>query len=168
MKVHIRWMIRRDMPSVLGIEQQCFEAPWREEEFIRCLRQRNCIGMVVEDQSKPPFVDELGDVPTKAYPIVGFIIYELLKHKLHILNLAVHVAARRQQVGSRIMEKMRGKLSSQRRTRLVVEVRETNTKAQVFFAKTGFRCTQVLHDFYDDSDEDAYLFEYLCPECVEA
>ena len=44
--VHIRWMIRRDMPAVLEIEGASFEFPWSEEEFIRCLRQRNCIGMV--------------------------------------------------------------------------------------------------------------------------
>ena len=27
-KVHIRWMIRRDMPEILNIEQHCFEFPW--------------------------------------------------------------------------------------------------------------------------------------------
>ena len=46
--VHIRWMIRRDMPEVLQIERTSFEYPWSEEDFIRCLRQRNCIGMVAE------------------------------------------------------------------------------------------------------------------------
>ena len=45
---HIRWMIRRDMPDVLGIESNCFEFSWTEDDFIRCLRQRNCIGMVAE------------------------------------------------------------------------------------------------------------------------
>lgn len=44
--VHIRWMIRRDMQEVLEIEKSGFEFPWSEEDFIRCLRQRNCIGMV--------------------------------------------------------------------------------------------------------------------------
>ncbi|MEM1305855.1 MAG: ribosomal-protein-alanine N-acetyltransferase RimI, partial [Planctomycetota bacterium] len=48
LRVHIRWMIRRDMQEVLGIEQESFEFPWLEEDFIRCLRQRNCIGMVAE------------------------------------------------------------------------------------------------------------------------
>ena len=46
-EVHIRWMIRRDMPGVLEIEKLSFEYPWTEEDFIRCLRRRNCIGMVV-------------------------------------------------------------------------------------------------------------------------
>src|SRR5437867_2420708 len=72
-RVHIRWMIRRDMPEVLHAEQQSFEFAWTEEDFLRCLRQRNCIGMVAEQSEK----------------VVGFMIYELQKAKLHILNFAV-------------------------------------------------------------------------------
>ena len=48
----IRWMIRRDMPEVLDIEQQSFEFAWTEEDFLCCLRQRNCIGMVAERQER--------------------------------------------------------------------------------------------------------------------
>ena len=43
-RVHIRWMIRRDMPEVLAIESQSFEFPWSEEDFINCLRQRPALG----------------------------------------------------------------------------------------------------------------------------
>src|SRR5262249_26764482 len=78
-RVHIRWMIRRDMPEVLQTEQDSFEYSWTEEDFLRCLRQRNCIGMVAEQGEK----------------VVGFMIYELHKAKLHILNFAVHPASRR-------------------------------------------------------------------------
>ncbi len=35
--VHIRWMIRRDMPEVNSIEQNSFEFPWTEKDFFRCL-----------------------------------------------------------------------------------------------------------------------------------
>src|SRR5262245_38588077 len=74
LRVHIRWMIRRDMPEVLTTEQQSFEFAWSEEDFLRCLRQRNCIGMVAEQGEK----------------VIGFMIYELHKSKLHIMNFAVH------------------------------------------------------------------------------
>ena len=49
---HIRWMTRRDMVSVLEIENQCFEFAWSSDDFIRCLRQRNCIGMVAEKDDR--------------------------------------------------------------------------------------------------------------------
>lgn len=146
LRVHIRWMIRRDMPEVLEIERQSFEFPWFDEEFIRCLRQRNCIGMVAEHAER----------------VVGFMIYELHKTRLHILNFAVARDARRRGVGKQMVEKLIGKLSSQRRTRISLEVRETNLPAQMFFRRGGFLATSVLHDFYEDSPEDAYLMQYCC------
>ena len=42
-RVHIRWMIRRNMPEVLAIEHASQDFPWCEEEFLRVLRQRNRI-----------------------------------------------------------------------------------------------------------------------------
>ena len=151
LRVHIRWMIRRDMTEVLDIERASFEFPWFEEEFIRCLRQRNCIGMVAEHGER----------------VVGFMIYELHKTRLHILNFAVAEDVRRRGVGQQMIEKLVGKLSSQRRTRITLEVRETNLAAQVFFRSNGFRATSVLHEFYDDSPEDAYLMQYYCePEAA--
>ena len=142
--VHIRWMIRRDMPEVLQIENQSFEFPWSEEDFIRCLRQRNCIGMVAEFEER----------------VVGFMIYELHKTRLHVLNFAVYRDFRRQGVGSAMLQKLVSKLSQQRRNRVLLEVRETNLAAQLFFRKCGFRAISVLRDFYEDTPEDAYLMQY--------
>jgi ribosomal-protein-alanine N-acetyltransferase len=152
--VHIRWMIRRDMPVVLAIEESSFEFPWSEEEFIRCLRQRNCIGMVAE----------LND------EVVGFMIYELHKNRLHLLNFAVDPALRRTAIGSVMMEKLVGKLSTDRRNRILLEVRETNLDAQLFFKQLGFRAIGVLRDFYEDTTEDAYLMQFRmegAQECYE-
>lgn len=143
-RVHIRWMIRRDMPEVLQTEQQSFEFAWTEEDFLRCLRQRNCIGMVAEHGEK----------------VVGFMIYELHKSKLHILNFAVHPGWRRQAIGAQMVGKLVTKLSSHRRTRITLEVRETNLPAQLFFRKQEFRAVRVLRAYYDDSGEDAFLMEY--------
>jgi len=143
-RVHIRWMIRRDMPEVLQIEQDSFEYPWTEEDFLRCLRQRNCIGMVAEQGEK----------------VVGFMIYELHKNKLHILNFAVQPASRRVGVGTQMVAKLISKLSSHRRTRITLEVRETNLPAQLFFRSQSFRAIRVLRNFYEDSGEDAFLMQY--------
>ena len=142
--VHIRWMIRRDMPEVLGIENSSFEFSWSEDDFIRCLRQRNCIGMVAEYDER----------------VVGFMIYELHKDQLHVLNFAVRPDVRRRGVGRQMVEKLIGKLSQQRRTRVLLEIRETNLAAQVFFRNLGFVATTVLRDYYDDTTEDAYVMQY--------
>jgi ribosomal-protein-alanine N-acetyltransferase len=142
--VHIRWMIRRDMPEVLSIENNSFEFSWAEDDCIRCLRQRNCIGMVAEYDER----------------VVGFMIYELHKDQLHVLNFAVRPDVRRRGVGRQMVEKLIGKLSQQRRTRVLLEIRETNLAAQVFFRNLGFMATTVLRDYYDDTTEDAYVMQY--------
>src|SRR5436190_19278329 len=92
--------------------------------------------------------------------VVGFMIYELHKSKLHILNFAVHPQWRRQCVGSQMVAKLISKLSSHRRTRITLEVRETNLPAQLFFSKQEFRAVRVLRAFYGDSGEDAFLMQY--------
>jgi len=143
-RVHIRWMIRRDMPEVLSIESQSFEFPWTEEDFINCLRQRNCIGMVAEHDDH----------------VVGFMLYELNKTRIRVLNFAVGENFRRRGAGSQMMAKLIGKLSSQKRSRITLEVRETNLPAQLFFRKIGFRAVSVLRQFYADTPEDAYLMQY--------
>lgn len=142
--VQIRWAIRRDMAQVLEIEQQSFEFPWTEEDYQCCLRQRNCIGMVAEHKER----------------IAGVMIYELLKSQLHVLNFAVAPWARRQGVGTQMVQKLISKLSQQRRQELSLEVRETNVAAQLFFRKQGLLAQSVLRGHYEDTTEDAYVMRY--------
>jgi ribosomal-protein-alanine N-acetyltransferase len=92
--------------------------------------------------------------------IVGFMIYELHKSRLHILNFAVAARYRRLGVATQMATKLIGKLSTQRRSRILLEVRETNLAAQLFFRANGFRAVSVLRDFYEDTTEDAYLMQY--------
>ncbi len=59
-----------------------------------------------------------------------------------------------------MVAKLIGKLSRQRRTRITLEVRETNLAAQLFFRTQGFRAVNVLRNYYEDTPEDAYLMQY--------
>ena len=82
-RLRVRWMIRRDLPAVLAIERTAV-APWSEDDFLRCLRQRHCIG----------FVAERGD------EILGFMVYTLRPSHLQLENFAVRPDSRRCGVGS--------------------------------------------------------------------
>ena len=145
-------MIRRDMPEVLDLELRSFDYPWSEEDFIRCLRQRNCIGMVAEYQEK----------------VIGYMIYELHKSKLHILNFAVHPEYRRRGVASSMMGKLIGKLNIQKRSKLILEVSEDNLDMHLFLKNRGFVATSLLKCFYEQNNRDAYQFVYaLHPENLE-
>ncbi|MSR73695.1 MAG: ribosomal-protein-alanine N-acetyltransferase [Candidatus Pacebacteria bacterium] len=148
LKVQIRWLIHRDMPEVLCIERDLFEFPWQEEDFLYYLRQRNCIGIVAEYNHR----------------IVGFMIYELHKAKLHVLNFAVDLEFRQRAVGTQMVEKLVDKLSQQRRLEIVLEVRESNLAAQLFFKKMGFKAVLTLRSHYDDTDEDAFVMRFRLNE----
>ena len=143
-RVHIRWLVGRDMAEVLEIEEESFEFPWSEEDYQRCLRSRNCIGMVAEFHGQ----------------VVGYMIYELGKSKIQLLNIATAYQYRRCGVATQMIAKLIGKLSLQRRNRITLEIRETNLPAQLFFRSVGFRATQILKNFYEQMQEDAYLMQY--------
>ena len=148
-RVFVRWMVRRDFPAVLAIEQASFEFPWQEDDFIQCLRQRNCIGMVAEYEGR----------------VVGYMIYEVPKNRIHLLNIATAPDFRRRGVARQMVQKLIGKLASQRRSRIVLKARETNLPALIFFRSLGFRAVAVLKNFYEATNEDAYAMQYrLAPE----
>jgi ribosomal-protein-alanine N-acetyltransferase len=146
--VHVRWMIRADIAEVLDIEQDSFEFPWSRDTLIDCLRKRNCIGITALEDDY----------------VAGYAVYELHYRRLQLLNLAVHVNYRRSGVATAIIDKLKSKLSAQRRNRILTEVRESNLAAQKFFRAQGFRAVSILRGFYDDTTEDAYLFQYRFKE----
>jgi ribosomal-protein-alanine N-acetyltransferase len=146
MHISIRWMIRRDLPEILEIEAASYEQPWTEELFLAELKRRDCIGMVAEHDDR----------------IVGFMVYELHKSGIEVLNLAVHPECRGYGVGRRMINKLMGKLSQGRRVLLGLFVRESNLGACRFLRAIGIPAVQVYRRFYDDR-EDAYRFVYNLP-----
>jgi [ribosomal protein S18]-alanine N-acetyltransferase len=148
-RVHIRWMIRRDLAEILMIEKSSFAGPcWREEDFLNALRQRNMIGLVTELEDR----------------VVGFVVYEISATTIKVLNLAVATDLRRQSVGRQFVEKLVGKLSPNRRTRLTAQVRETSLEAQLLLRACGLKAKRIVRAAFPDTGEDGYLFAVAIPK----
>ena len=145
-RVYIRRITGDDILEVLAIENDSFEFPWSKENLIFCLRKNDCRGIVAEHEER----------------VVGFIIYELCETRIQILNFATATNFLRKGIATQLVSKLISKLSAQRRTRICLEVRETNLVAQLFFRKNGFRAVSILREYYEDKDttEDAYLMQY--------
>jgi len=139
-----RWMVASDYDSVMQIERASFDHPWSLDVFLKLQRasSRSCIGMVAQYRSQ----------------IVGFVMYELLKSRIEILNFAVNPDYRRLNIGSLIVEKLKNKTIQQKRSELFLSLRETNLGAQLFFQKCGFLAEAVIEDYYQDTGEAAYVF----------
>jgi len=120
-RVHIRWMIRRDMPEVPGHRRREFRVPLARRRF----------------HPLPAAAQLHRDGRRARRPGRGFMIYELHRTRIHVLKLCrgrSPSSLRHRQPDDR---QLAAKLSSQRRSRIVLEVRETNLAAQVFFRETG-------------------------------
>ena len=140
---HIRWMIRRDMPEMIEIEQTEVGPIWEEEDFLRTLRQRNCIGMVAE----------IGD------KIAGFIIYELHKNYLEIVKIGASPQYYKSAI-TQMLDKLKSKLSSHRRTRLAITVPLKNLPLLKLLRKENFKAVANYDDYYEDFDSDAIKLRY--------
>lgn len=130
----VRWMIRRDMPEVLLIDAFGTNTPWTQEDFLYRLQQRNVIGMVAE---------------TTNNTIVGFIVYSLSKNKMNIERLAVHPLYRNKGVGKMLIDTLKTKTSSHRRSTIDAPHPE---EMQGFYGKQGFNTTPTRSSYTTTSD----------------
>jgi len=142
--IQVRWMVRRDFAQVLAIEQACFEFPWTEEEFLQCLHQPNCLGMVAEYEGR----------------VVGFVIYETPKNRIFVTNIATDPEFQRHGVARQMIQKLVTKMIYQQRQKIAIEIRETNLPALLCFRALGFRTALIRKNFYDNQSEDAYVLQY--------
>lgn len=145
---NIRYMIRRDMPEVVKIEQASYEAPWTQADFKECLSHHNHMGMVIESKEQ----------------IIGFMVYGLLKDSIHLLNIAICPSLRRLGCAESLVDKLKSKLTVQRRKEIIAYTRESNLEAQLFLRKMGFFCFDIDQDYYTEFAEPAYCFSYLYDE----
>ncbi len=141
--MQIRWFTRRDLPFVLEIERDCFEHPWSYDDFMLCLQKWHCIGLVAEAGCK----------------IIGYAIYEFQRSQLHLRNFAVGKDQRRAGVGSEMLRVLFDRLSFDVRSRITVEVRESNLGAQLFFKSRGFKAVSLRRNAHESGD-DLYLMQY--------
>jgi ribosomal-protein-alanine N-acetyltransferase len=65
--------------SILKIEFDCYTDPWDEETFRDCFKQKHTRGLTVDLDGE----------------IVGFIIYQINKNSITLVNVAVDKAHRR-------------------------------------------------------------------------
>ena len=135
---HVRWMIRRDMPNVLEAERgTCREV--EEIDLLRWLRQRSCIGMVVEISNREH---------PKCDHAIAHMVYGLRTHSLKLLRFVVNKDWRKCGAGRMMLEKLFSKLSAHRRNQLIADVPEECLEMQLFLKRHGFRCTSIVDDAY--------------------
>lgn len=131
MDVAIRWMIRRDMPEVMAIDEACFWNPWEEKEWIAIQRERATITHIAEYDNQ----------------VIGAMVVTLNRTKIELVKIMVAPEFQRQLVGDLLIAKLRGKMNSTR-NRITSVVPDDNLPAHLFLRAMGFVATAVEDDFY--------------------
>lgn len=146
--VTIRPMEKKDLPSVLEIENLCFKNPWNKEQFLYEME---------ENPFSNPWVVELSSTSNDNVAIVGFCIYWQTFDSATLCQIAVHPEIQRRQLGSAMMDEIINDCYAKRVQTLALEVRKNNTKAINFYLKHGFEQVTIKPNYYEDGEDAIYM-----------
>ena len=143
--VTIDVMKKEDVDQVLAIEQMSFSSHWSRNLFLSEFRNPAISNLLVS----------LNGGPVRS--VTGFIIFWIIEDEMHILNLAVTPALRRQGVARNLVLHSIRQAHRKGVRRAFLEVRVSNTTAQNLYSHLGFAATFVRRDYYDGPIEDAIV-----------
>src|SRR5262249_51705785 len=164
----LRWMIQRDLPYLLQIEQQSHALRWTQQDFLSVFQSIDTAGCVAE----------VGD------RVVGYLIYSVPANQDHgenadllsvrerwqrkgksaspqplriiLRNVAVAREWQRRGVGRALLERFERKLRHAH-DRIQAVVPESNLPVQLLLREAGYKAVRVLRDYFNN--EDGYLME---------
>ena len=132
----IRAMSRSDVPTVATLERDIYPQPW----------------------SARVFFDELGHanrsyvVATEGDEILGYGGFMLVESDAHITTLSVTPGQRRRRLGTRILLALVERAVGRGARHLTLEVRATNTDAQLLYERFGFSPVGKRKGYYQGED----------------
>ncbi len=142
--ITIEGMRPEDLGSVLSIEKSSFSNPWTMAHFMAEL-------------AAPPGVS----VPLVARNSdgrpVGFLCGRIAAGEAEILDLAVEADRRRWGIGTKLLTAFLDKSRAAGVSRVHLEVRASNTRAQLFYRRFGFQGVGRRPAYYRRPTEDAIL-----------
>ncbi|KPP98305.1 ribosomal protein S18-alanine N-acetyltransferase [Marinobacter sp. HL-58] len=117
----IRSLSQDDLPEVLDIECQGYSFPWSEAIFRGCFRPDYRLWAL-----------EMCDTLT------GYAVVAYMAGEAHLLNLCVAAGQRRSGAGRRLLRHLVAESGRDGMSRVLLEVRDSNTSAMNLYASEGF------------------------------
>jgi [ribosomal protein S18]-alanine N-acetyltransferase len=143
-----------DLGGLLAVEEASFLNPWTREMYLAELDNPGVSYLFVAK-------DEEGQV-------VGFCGFWRVVDELHINNLAVLPACRRQGIASKILNRVFAEGRKVGAGRATLEVRRSNEIARRLYERFGFTVAGVRRGYYRQPEEDALvLWREGLPEAVD-
>lgn len=150
------WLIERvrterDLEQVLEIEAESFSNPWTREMYLREFQNPDVSFLYILRLQGGASGGETQGL------VAGFCSFWLVLDELHINNLAVRAAYRRQGHGAALLQRVldTGALRGARRATL--EVRRSNEAAIRLYERLGFEIAATRPNYYVSPAEDALI-----------
>ena len=131
-----------DLDEVLHVERLSFSRPWSREAYGHELADNPLASLY-------GFFD--GD------RLFAFICFWMIVDEIHIGNIAVHPAYRRQGFGELLLRRVMAICQGQGGKRMTLEVRKRNFPARDLYLKLGFTIEGERRDYYQDPKDDALI-----------
>lgn len=123
------------------MERQVFSDPWSEKSVLDTINQPRTICIAAE----------------KAGRLIGYMLAYEAAGEAEIVRIAVEKESRRQGVGGHLMLKLENICEERKMSKILLDVRESNTAARSFYEEEGFVEEGIRQNFYDAPKEDAVL-----------
>jgi ribosomal-protein-alanine N-acetyltransferase len=143
--VTITAMTLEDLDEVLRIERASFPTPWSRAAFRYELTQNRVARCLV--------------IRAPGTAVLGYLCLWEIGHEIHITNLAVDPAHRRQGLARALLALVLDDARARGLTLAFLEVRPTNVEAIGLYESLGFRSIGRRKGYYFDTGEDALVME---------
>jgi ribosomal-protein-alanine N-acetyltransferase len=132
-----------DLDSIMAIERESFTNPWTREMYLAELDHAGVSFLfVARNAERAP---------------VGFCAFWRIREELHINNLAVLPAYRREGVATALLAHILEEGAAQGATCATLEVRASNEAARRLYGRLGFSVAGVRRGYYSEPPEDALI-----------
>jgi ribosomal-protein-alanine N-acetyltransferase len=140
--VQLTPMRRKHLRAVLRIEEQVYPRPWSHSLFLSELALRS---------TRSYFVARVGR------EVVGYAGLMLSMEDGHVTTIAVDPKWHRHQIGTRLLLALAREALERDACNLTLEVRLSNSAAQLLYRRFGFAPVGVRKNYYPETNEDALV-----------
>jgi len=126
----------------MSLEAISHSHPWTQGNFLDSLTAGHwayCIRPEMTANTKLP-----SNIPA----LWGYCILYPAVDELHLLNITIDPALRRNGIGSRVMQAIEGIAIQQKMTRIILEVRPSNIAAVKLYERMGYAIIGVRRAYY--------------------
>jgi [ribosomal protein S18]-alanine N-acetyltransferase len=138
-----------DVGALHALERRCHSHPWTLRHFADALADRATLRVFV--LRRPSGERDAGP------GLLGYCVVQVAAGEMHIHNLAVDPALRRQGLGRRLLRAALSWGAEAGAEEVFLEVRQGNWAALALYRAAGFEAVSVRRGYYDRPREDALV-----------